>query len=345
MLCVPLAYQGKRTGVVYLENHLMPGAFTPERLMVLELLSTQAAVAIENARLYEETRRMAASFERFVPKEFLPPLGRERVVDLVLGDAATHQITAMFIDLRGFTALFERLDPKEGYRMLIEYFGRMSPIIRKHQGIVIQFLGDGIMASFMGAADAAVDAVIEMVRSLEEMNKQQEIPGAGSLQLGAGLHSGQVMLATIGSEERLDITAVGDTVNSTARIEAATKALGAPVLISEEVMWRMLNPSAYDLRELGKVRVHGRKDPLALVQVFDCDPEAERQAKRETLPIFDQSLAAYRAGRFQDAAMGFERCVERCPADRVASVLRDRAKLRAEGSPDSALAKGDVEFV
>ncbi|MGE0327402.1 MAG: AAA family ATPase [Polyangiaceae bacterium] len=345
VLCIPVAYQGKRVGVVYLENNLMPGAFTPERLMVLDLLSTQAAVAIENARLYEETRRMAASFERFVPKEFLPPLGRERVVDLVLGDAATHQITAMFIDLRGFTALFERLDPKEGYRMLIEYFGRMSPIIRKHQGIVIQFLGDGIMASFMGAADAAVDAVIEMVRSLEEMNREREIPGVGSLQLGAGLHSGQVMLATIGSEERLDITAVGDTVNSTARIEAATKALGAPVLISEEVMWRMLNPSAYDLRELGKVRVHGRKDPLALVEVFDCDPEAQRSAKRETLPVFEKALSAYRAGRYTDAVTGFNQCLERCPTDKVAGVLRDRAQQRAAGGSGAALAKGDVEFV
>ncbi len=345
VLCVPVAYHGKRAGVVYLENNLMAGAFTPERLLVMDLLATQAAVAIENARLYEETRRMAASFERFVPKEFLPPLGRERVVDLVLGDAATHQITAMFIDLRGFTALFERLEPKEGYRMLIEYFGRMSPIIRKHQGIVIQFLGDGIMASFMGAADAAVDAVIEMVRSLEEMNQAQRIPGVGSLQLGAGLHSGQVMLATIGSEERLDITAVGDTVNSTARIEAATKALGAPVLISEEVMWRMLNPSAYDLRELGRVRVHGRKDPLALVQVFDCDPDAERAAKRETLPVFEQALSAYRAGRYEDAASGFDQCVERCPEDRVAVVLRDRARLRNEGGPEAVLAKGDVEFV
>ncbi|MEZ4233603.1 MAG: AAA family ATPase [Polyangiaceae bacterium] len=345
VLCVPVAHQGKRAGVIYLENNLVPGAFNAERLMVLELLSTQAAVAIENARLYAETRQMAASFERFVPKEFLPPLGRERVVDLVLGDAATHQITAMFIDLRGFTALFERLEPKEGYRMLIEYFGRMSPIIRKHQGIVIQFLGDGIMASFMGAADAAVDAVIEMVRSLEEMNREHAIPGVGSLQLGAGLHSGQVMLATIGSEERLDITAVGDTVNSTARIEAATKALGAPVLISEEVMWRMLNPSAYDLRELGKVRVHGRKDPLALVQVFDCDAEAERTAKRETLPVFDKALAAYRAGRYGDAVLGFEQCLKRCPADRVAEVLRDRARQRAEGGAESALSKGDVEFV
>lgn len=350
IMCVPLAYQGARTGLVYLENHLTAGAFTPERLVVLDLLSTQAAVAIENARLYEETRQMASSFERFVPKEFLQPLGRERVVDLALGDAVTHQITAMFVDLRGFTALFEKLEAKAGYRMLIEYFGRMSPIITKHQGIVIQFLGDGIMASFMGAADAAVNAVIEMVRSLEEMNLSATIPGVGGLELGAGLHSGPVMLATIGSSERLDITAVGDTVNCTSRIEAATKTLGAHILISEEVMWRMLNPTAYDLRELGKIQVHGRQDPLALVEVFDADPEEVRVAKRETLPSFEAGLVNYRAGRYEEAAEAFASCLKRCPADRVAQVLHSRASQRVPGAPalsqrSAALAKGDVELI
>jgi predicted ATPase/class 3 adenylate cyclase len=343
LLCAPVGYQGKRTGVVYLRNHLATSAFTPARLVVLEMLSTQAAIAIENARLYEQAREMAVSFERFVPKEFLAPLGRDRVVDLALGDAATHQITAMFVDLRGFTALFERLDPSDGYTLLNEYFSRMGPIIQRHQGIVIQFLGDGIMAAFMGAVDDAVNAVIDMARELRDMNEREVVTGAGNLELGAGLHSGQVMLATVGSAGRLDITAVGDTVNCTARIELATKALGAPILLSGEAMWRMMRPEDYDLRELGLVRVYGRSEPLELVEVFGADDEDVRAGKRETLAEFAAALASYRAGRHQDAADAFARCVERCPGDQVATTLLARARLGA--TEPSALSKGDIELV
>ena len=344
ILCLPLAYHGKRSGIVYLENRLTAGAFTPDRLTVLELLSTQAAVAIENARLYEETRAMAVSFERFVPKEFLAPLGRERVVDLAIGDAATHQITALFIDLRGFTALFEKLDPKDGFKLLNEYFGRMSPIVAKHKGIVIQFLGDGIMASFMGAADAAVQAVIDMVRSLEEMNAAPVVAGAGKLKLGAGLHAGPVLLATVGSAGRLDVTAIGDTVNCAARVEAATKALGAPVLITEEVMWRMMRPKDFDLRELGEMRVYGRKEPLALVEVFGGDEDEIRAGKRATLETFTGALASYRSGRYDEAATAFASCIDTCPEDGVAQVMLSRARQRVEAGP-GALVKGDVELV
>ena len=341
---VVLADQGKRLGVLYLTNDLIQTAFPPSRVLTLELLAAQAAIALGKARLLAESIQMMRAFERFVPKAFLGHLGRERVVDIALGDARMHQTTVMFTDLRGFTSLFEKIPPKEGFALLNLYLGRMTPIIERHGGLVDKFIGDGIMALFLGSADQALNAVLAMHVALRELNESNELPAGLQLRMGAGLHAGPVALGTVGSAERLDVTALGDTVNSASRLEALTWAVGAEVLISEDVMWRLLDPTAIDLRVLGQVLVYGREEPIAIVEVFSTDPEAVRMAKRETAQAFEAALEAYRDNDFAKSIQLLTRCLERCPQDEVARRVLDRARARSSGTA-APLRKGELELV
>ncbi|MEI6760682.1 MAG: AAA family ATPase [Betaproteobacteria bacterium] len=341
---VVLADQGRRLGVLYLSNDLIHTAFPPSRVLTLELLASQAAIALGKARLLRESTEMVRAFERFVPKAFLGHLGRERVVDIALGDARMHQTTVMFTDLRGFTSLFEKIPPREGFALLNLYLGRMTPIIEQHGGLVDKFIGDGIMALFLGSADQAVKALLAMHTALGELNDSGELPDGLRLRMGAGLHAGPVALGTVGSAQRLDVTALGDTVNSASRLEAITSAVGAEVLISEDVMWRLLDPNAIDLRVLGQVLVYGREEPIAIVEVFSSNPEPVRVAKRETAQDFEAALEAYRDAKFAKSIDLLTRCLARCPQDEVARRVLDRAKSRASGAA-APLRKGEVELV
>lgn len=345
ILCVPVEHQGTRSGVLYVDNDLMAGAFSPSRLLVMQLLATQAAVTLEKTRLLEQTIAMAHSFERFVPTAFLGPLSRESVVDIQLGDAATQQAVVLFTDLRGITRLFEGMSPAEGFALLNRYLGRMSPIVERHGGFVDKFVGDAIMALFLGSVDDALAGVVAMGHALRELNDDGSLPRGITLAMGAGMHAGPVTIGTVGSRARLDVTALGDTVNSAARIEGLTKVLRAPVLISDDVQWRMLNPDAIDLRPIGPVLVYGREEPLFLLEVFGVDEPAVRAGKRGTLETFAAALEAYRLEDFEDAAALFGQCVDRVPGDAVAEGLRDRALRQGSDGGKEGLAKGDLRLV
>ncbi|MCA9547294.1 MAG: hypothetical protein KC613_22985, partial [Myxococcales bacterium] len=303
----------------------------------------RAALQAEIAA-YQRNAALARSFERFVPKAFLDRLQRTSYTEIELGDAVTHQATVLFTDLRGFTRLFENIPPAEGFALLNHYLGRMTPLVEAHGGVVDKYVGDSIMALFLGAADDAVRAVVAMGQALRELNEDGTLPRGVRLATGSGLHAGAVALGTVGSVHRLDVTALGDTVNSAARPEALTSALGVGVLVSEEVTWRLRDPELFHLRSLGPVRLYGREEPLGVVEVCAADPETVREAKLRTRARFDGALQAYRAGAFEEAARELAWCAAQCPEDGVAVALHARALVRASGGR-TGVAKGDAELV
>lgn len=341
--CGPIHHKGHRVGMVYVENDLSAGAFTPDRTQVISLLGTQAAISLENARLYEETRDMARSFARFVPSEFVRTLGHRRVDEVDVGDSVTRDITVMFSDLRGFTRLFEHLGAAEGFGVLNAYLGTVSPIIERNGGFVDKFIGDAIMALFPGEADGAVRAAVEMASAVRALNGSGRLPPGIQLASGVGLHAGPVMLGAVGASDRLDLTAIGDTVNTASRIEGLTSALGAPVLISEAVRDRLRASTARDVRRLGPVRVYGRQHPIELCELFSVDPPAVVEAKRATAADFHAAIEAYRAGDGQRVRELLTRCLEACPSDAVAAAVMELARRPVTGDVEG-LQKGRFDL-
>lgn len=189
--------------------------------------------------------------------------------DITLGGEKKN-VFVFFSDLRGFTQMSESEDPEKVVQMLNEYFGRMVPAINESGGVVDKFIGDAIMAvwgvphSSEDDGKNALTACLKIRTALAELNLLRIERGEAPLWMGMGLHYGEAISGTIGSEERMEYTVIGNTINTASRIESSTKSFGTDLLVSEEVQSRLPD---FIYEEAGSVQVKGRSNPLKLFKV------------------------------------------------------------------------------
>lgn len=333
ILCTPLVNQGKLISIVYLENNLTVGAFTPQRLEIVNFLSSQAAISIENAKLYAEVRQnesrllqLNQAFERFVPSEFLRFLNKQSIVDVQLGDQVEQEMSVLFADIRNFTTLSEQMTPEDNFRFINSYLGCISPVIREHQGFIDKYIGDAIMALFSGGADNAVKAGIAMLNKLVEYNERRTDSGYKMLQIGIGINTGLLMLGTVGEPNRMDGTVISDAVNLASRMEGLTKNYGVSLLITHQTFQLLQNPTDYAIRLIDEVNVKGKSKDVTIYEVFDADPPELKTAKLATLPTFNEAISFYLNNDYAAAADLFAVCEQTCPQDTVVKIYLERCQ-------------------
>lgn len=285
-------------------------------------------------------QREKDAFFRFVPTQFLELLGRESPVAIQLGDSSPRSMSVMFSDIRAFTTLAEVMEPQSVIGFLNEYLARMEPTIKTHGGFVDKFLGDGIMALFEdgphhpNSAEQGVAAAVQMRRELLDYNRLRSERGLESIRIGVGLHTGSLVLGTVGSPERLNTTVVGDTVNLASRLEALTAFYRAGIIVSEAVMDGLGERNERCTREIATVRVRGKTRTVTLFDVFDWETEDARARKLESQRAFGDALALYREGSFAEAAKAFGKVHKRNPGDRTAEAYRDMCGRHLEVPPE-----------
>ena len=330
VLCTPLMKRGQITGVIYLENNLTTGSFTPDRLNVLKVLSAQMVISIENATLYKQLNEslehqielsnkqveLTTAFSRFVPKEFLSLLEKKSIVDVQLGDQIEKEITVMFSDIRGFTPLSEQMSPQENFNFINSYLRQMNPAIREYNGFIDKYIGDAIMALFPTNADDAVQCSIAMLKKLKDYNKGRKRAGYKPIRIGIGLNTGLLMLGTVGDQERMDGTVISDAVNLAARIEGMTKTYGVSLLISETTYFQLNNLSDYHIRIIDQVQAKGKSEPVTVFEVFNADPPHLIESKLKTLVLFKQGFKLYHQTKFSEAQALFNDVLEADPEDK-----------------------------
>ena len=206
----------------------------------------------------QERDRLRSTFGKYMTESVLQHLLAGKIA--LGGDTLT--VTVLFTDIRSFTTLSEHMNAQALVSLLNEYFTEMVGIIMRHGGAVDKYIGDAIMAVFgapvPGPEDArnAVRAAVEMRQALERLNDRLAERGAQKLQTGIGIHTGEVVAGNIGSEQRMEYTVIGDTVNLASRLESATKELGVDVLISQ-VTWE-LTKDTVRTKPMRELTVKGR---------------------------------------------------------------------------------------
>ncbi len=333
VLCAPFINRGKLVAIVYLENNRTTAAFTKERLELLNLLSVQAAISIENARLYtnlaalnQNLVTLNKSYERFVPRQFLNLLGKDSIIEVELGDSVKQDMSVLFADIRDFTTLSERMSPEDNFRLINAYLSRMDGVIAEHNGFIDKYIGDALMALFSGAADDAILAGIAMLEALKIYNQKRVESDYQPLRVGIGINTGSLMLGTVGGRNRMDGTVISDAVNLASRMEGLTKFYGTPLLISGNTFMSLKNYNQYYFRIIDRVTVKGKTESVTVYEVFNHNEPALRDAKMRTKMMFEEGILLYNNKRFNEAYRCFDECFAYNPDDHIALNYAQRSR-------------------
>ena len=258
---------------------------------------------------------LADSFARFVPRDFLRHLERKSIMDVRLGDQISSTMTVLFCDVRKFTSLSETLGADELFELLNSYLGAVVPPVRANNGFVDKYIGDAIMALFPDAA-GAIQGASQMLQALAGFNEGRARP----LKIGIGLHTGPLIMGTLGDPESLQCTVIADAVNLASRIEGLTKYFGCNLLVSEYTLAQSELAGKISTRTLGQVQVKGKTEGITLFHVFDAEP-AERKAEiLASLPAYLAGISAWQSGDFKLAQAAFEEAGAQAPSDQLIAV-------------------------
>ncbi|MEM8641614.1 MAG: AAA family ATPase [Cyanobacteria bacterium P01_G01_bin.54] len=287
-------------------------------------LEDQLSLSLENTLLYEASKR-------FIPAEFLSFLEKDSIVDVQLGDQVEREMTVLFSDIRNFTTLSEQMTPAENFAFINEYLGHMEPKIQKYGGFIDKYIGDAIMALFPNSPDDAVQAAIAMLQGLNAYNQLRKRRQLNLLRIGIGLHTGTLMLGTVGGTNRMDGTVIGDSVNLCSRVEGLTKTYGVALLTTQKTILALNDAWKYDFRFLEKVYAKGKAKAISLFEIFSADLTDLRSAKIATKSAFEQGAFLYGRGEFQTALRLFQDCVDCHEGDRPARHYLQRCQQKLTG--------------
>jgi adenylate cyclase len=227
--------------------------------------------AVNGWLLIRERKRLRDTFGGFVSPDVMTEILAGKLDPKM--DGVRSEICVLFADIRGFTTLSESMPPEQVTALLNRYFDRMVGTIHSHGGTLDKFIGDGLMAVF-GAPVASNTACEDglacaqaMIRELGRFNAEQLSMDAPAIDIGVGLHYGPAVIGYVGSRDRYEYSAIGDTVNTASRIEGLTKDSGFPVLLSNSVYHHIQDTRA--LVSMGTMSIRGH----SAIAVFAWRPE------------------------------------------------------------------------
>jgi class 3 adenylate cyclase/FixJ family two-component response regulator len=297
------------------------GYFQDKRLaeQTLELQEMNRSLADLN----QELQKRLAIFYRFVPNQFLNVLGLNEYDNIERGHCIQRNMSVMFTDIRNFTNLAEKLLLEESFRFINSYYSHVGPAIRKYNGFIDKYIGDAIMALYETADDAVLGAV-EMLVLLEEYNAGRKRAGYVPIQIGIGINTGELILGTVGEEDRIQTTVIGDIVNLSARMEGLTKRYGTPILITECTQRALQENQRYVLRLLDHVNVRGKSQPITLYEVLDTVPATLHNPRVAIAEKFSQAVRLFHDKDTERARQLFSECLNQCEHDYPCHLYLDR---------------------
>ena len=268
--CSPVTSEGRMLGVLYADNLMRSDAFSQEDFQTFTIIAAQAGMALANSLARQEISRQ--DVERANLSRYLPP----QVVDLITSKGGSVElggvlqpVTVLFTDIRGFTRLSEQMDAREVVDLLNDFFAVMTAAIFQSNGTLDKFIGDCVMALFGAPIPSdrsprnALVAAVRMQQLVARLGAERTERGLTPMKIGVGLHHGPAVVGNIGSAERMQYTAIGDTVNIAARL--VSRAEPGQILVSETIYAAAGGGDLF--RDLGEISVKGREGQLRVYSV------------------------------------------------------------------------------
>ncbi|WCL50049.1 adenylate/guanylate cyclase domain-containing protein [Leptospira sp. GIMC2001] len=219
---------------------------------------------IEEQKIQIENLHKAS--KKFVPETMLALQGIQDITKLNVNLGKSLELSVLFIDIIGFTTWSEKKNPEEIFSELNEYFSFMERSIHENHGVIDKYIGDNIMVIFQDPTDA-IRAGIRMLEILNELNDVRKMRSQGDLKIGIGIHTGHLVLGTVGTESRMNPTVIGDTVNTASRIERLTRKVKHSLLVSEKTI-HLAGIENFNAESIGRIVLKGKKEPLRIFGVY-----------------------------------------------------------------------------
>ena len=306
------------------------------------LLSGLFSLGLEYAIERLEKLRTRRTLERYVSKNLVKEVLENPDSYYSSLRGVRIPATVLFSDLIGFTTLSEKADPEALVLQLNEYLSRMTSVVFSNGGTLDKFIGDAIMAVWgnvrsVGMADDAKNcarAALAMRRELRQLNQKWRGEGRMGLGMGIGINQGEVIGGNIGSQERMDPTVIGDSVNLASRLEGLTRIYGVDILVGASAA-ELARDEVY-LRTVARVQVKGKSKPVDVFTFVGSRNEEIDPELLNWLETYEEGLEKFRARHFTDAKILFSRFLEFYPDDLLAKMYLDRALDYEQAPPDEA---------
>jgi class 3 adenylate cyclase len=250
------------------ENELRMTIENAKQLFGLQISNRELMTSLQQK--VEEQEQTLRLFVRYVPEQVVKKTLENSQEAIFQGEL--RNVAILFCDIRGFTPMSEELSPREVVSFLNDYYTIMSEIVKQYNGTVNQFVGDEIFAAF-GAPEMfpdnevnAVFCAIKMMENLPKLNDMYREKFRREIQIGIGVHTGEVVAGNVGSADRIRYSLTGDTVNTGKRIESITKDFPNSILISDSIFQRtreVVNAKAWE-----PLTVKGKRDKVLVYEVL-----------------------------------------------------------------------------
>lgn len=253
--------------LIMYNNRIGVGLIVPEVFMLIAIGFGYSYRYLVEGRKKE---KIQSAMGKYISKDVMQNVVSN--IDSVKLGGKRACVTVLFADIRGFTSISEQLSAEEVTNILNEYFSALVPIIEKHNGILNKFMGDAVLAVFgepIKNESHAIDAVQcanEMLKKVKQLQAKWLNEGKPKIEIGIGISTGEAFVGNIGSEERLEYTVIGDTVNTASRIENYNKVYKTKFLISEETFLRV--QKYVDVIKIREVSIRGKAKKINIYEVL-----------------------------------------------------------------------------
>jgi len=306
------------------------------------LLSGSFSLGFEYALERIEKLRTRRTLERYVSKNLVKEVLENPGSYYSTLRGVRVPVSILFSDLVGFTTLSEKADPEALVAQLNEYLTRMTSVVFSNGGTLDKFIGDAIMAvwgnvrSFGVAQDAknCARAALAMRRELRQLNEKWRDEGRMGLGMGIGINQGEVIVGNIGSQERMDPTVIGDSVNLASRLEGLTRIYGVDILLGPTAA--ELVRDEFHLRSVARVQVKGKTKPVDAFTFIGARNEDVDSQLLKWLEVYEEGLEKFRGRDFTQAKILFSRFLEFYPDDLLAQMYLARSLDYERQPPDEA---------
>ncbi|BDC92511.1 adenylate/guanylate cyclase domain-containing protein [Treponema bryantii] len=297
-------------------------------------LSNILQEAIRCFELTQQESKLRAAFSKFVPAEVISDFLSSGENQELANQNEKRNVVVLLCDIRSFTSISEINKPENVVNFLNTYFTYMVNIVKKYGGTVDKFIGDAIMVlfgapiSYNDNARRAVQAAIEMYSQLDAIPVNQlKFPEGVKLDIGIGIHSGDVIVGQIGSADKTNYTVIGDTVNLASRLEGLTKLYGAKIVISQAVRDEL--GDSMNVLLLDSVKVKGKKEAVFVYRVD------EKPLPEDFTDAYEKGFKSYNEGAFTLAIPYFEAAVNILPDNKAARLMLERCEEFSVNKPDN----------